>query len=95
MRGKDPYQAGLLCVEFLVSASAQEGEPQFLVPEGPVGNECLVLPGGGGCQWGFKGSPQKTSLVFGWRAGLGFTSGSLRLFASAVINISSLPNFLL
>lgn len=80
MRGKDPYQAGLLCVGFLGSASAQEGKPQFLVPEGPVGNECLVLPGGGGCQWGFKGSPQKTSLVFWMESWVGFYFGKFEAF---------------
>lgn len=90
--GKEPpNQAGVLCVGLLGSASAQEGEPQLLVP---VGNECLMLSGGG-CQWGFKGRPQKTSLVFGGTVALGFILGSLRGFDCAVINISSLPNFLL
>lgn len=74
-----PEQAGVLCLGFCGSASAQEGEPQLLVPQGPAGNECLMLPGGG-CQWGFKGRPQKTSLVFEGRVGLGFILGSLRGF---------------
>lgn len=45
LRGRSPpNHLGVLCVGFLGSASAQEGEPQLLVP---VGNECLMLPGGG------------------------------------------------
>lgn len=38
--GKEPpNQAGVLSEGFLGSASAQEGKPQLLVPEEPVGNE--------------------------------------------------------
>lgn len=43
-------------------------------------------------------SPMERGLrkQFGvWRVWLGFILGSLRVFASSVININSLPNFLL
>lgn len=54
--GKEPpNQAGVLCVGLLGSASDQDGEPQLLVP---VGNECLMLSGGG-CQWVSKAGLRK------------------------------------